>query len=281
MLCRAAQAREAGDSSADVAASLASYAALLSATVAPEDVTPLGFTQRHVRCLQHADAACAPAPGAEPAGATRGQGEEEQLPAQLFCARLMSTPHDDGTGPAGGAAATVLRAPWPMSAEWQSAHAALSAAITDNNNHRHHISGHASQRGREGSGAEVPPLRRRRGVPDAMQQPPLRRRRREEAVISAAAMAEDPPDLPDAAAPQQPAPPSLAAWAMAMTAMTRDLSRRGNGNALPDNGDDTDDAFLYGLAGTGLSPPRFPSIDALPPMPLALFEQMLRDAALP
>ena len=84
-----------------MAASLASYAALLSATVAPEDVTPLGFTQRHVRCLQQADAASASAPGhgSEPAGATRDQGEEQQ---QLFCARLMSTPHDDGTGPAGG-----------------------------------------------------------------------------------------------------------------------------------------------------------------------------------
>jgi hypothetical protein len=38
---------------------------------------------------------------------------------------------------------------------------------------------------------------------------------------------------------------------------------------------------LYGIGGTVLSPPRFPSIDELPPMAPALFEQMLRDAALP
>ena len=256
-----------------MAASLASYARLLSATVAPEDVTPLGFTQRHVSCLQRADAACAAAAAPDLAAATHGQGQPQQQ-QQLFCARLLSTPHDDGAGPAGGEQAAMLRAPWPMSAEWQSAHAALSAAITGGI-----VDGSAALHGREGSHADRaggPPLRRRRGVPDAMQQPPLRRRRRQEngdepAEPAEALEADGAPALP-------PAPPSLAAWATAMTAMTRDLSRR---NALPDNGDDTDDAFLYGLAGGGLSPPRFPSIDALPPMPLALFEQMLRDAALP
>lgn len=272
--CTRAQAREAGASSADVAASLASYAALLGAAVSPEEVTPLGFTRRHVRCLQLADAACAPGPVVDAAFATTAWPQQQQ---QLACSRLLSTPHDDGTA-AGGAAAAGLRPPWPMSAEWQAAHAALSAAIGGGfhvTNTAAAVAGAQHGAGRAGGHAdraEAPASRRRRGMPDPLQQPPLQRRRHVDGVAV----------VPDHHAALQPpvalpsAPPSLAAWAMAMT---RDMSRR---NALPDDrGGDTDDAFLYGLAGGVFSPPRFPSIEALPQMSPAMFEQMLLDAALP
>ena len=264
-----AQARE-GESSAEVAASLASYAALLSAAVSPEEVTPLGFTQRHVRCLQLADVACASAPVMDLQAATRAGPQQ-----QLACSRLLSTPHDDGTA-AGAAAVTGFRPPWPMSAEWQAVYAALSAAISgglaDTNG-----AGPAQDGAGKGSShadrADGPASRRRRGMPDPQEQP-LQRRRRQDIAVGYPAPVQPPVAVP-------PPPPSLAAWAMAMTSRAHDVSRR---NELPDDrggGNDTDEAFLYGIGGTVLSPPRFPSIDELPPMAPALFEQMLRDAALP